>query len=369
MLRVSRIGCRLSNSVLQLKGAIVPTNQIRCLFSGEELGIKNYELVRKQVKDYVKNPLRYKQNFENRFVDEDCNFTKYETELNNLLHVVEKSESDMILLKEALNTLIEKQSEYEGEKYAFGTVIMRTLYFLDMPNKAIEFYQNKNLRKLFTQVTGHQILLDLLFEHKMYDDLLRIYESLNIKGQLNRNRHINVIVLATYYQLNTPETFQKAYTLWKKEKSISSKHHFRKSLTFVAGLALKQNDPGLALNILEDGVDHFYVTLRQIRLLAWAQLEKFDNVLEMLRSILRHFQKIKAKNKSFYHLTSIPVLDDIEKLLKENGSKEHIDEFSALRREMETNQLVTNKTLDDMMCVPFPAQPVANTFYKSKKNQ
>ncbi|XP_031629373.1 pentatricopeptide repeat-containing protein 2, mitochondrial-like [Contarinia nasturtii] len=364
MLRVSRIGCRLSNSVLQLKGAIVPTNQIRCLFSGEELGIKNYELARKQVEYFVKDPLKYKQHFENRFVDEDCNFTKYENGIKDLLHVVEKNENDMIILKEALNTLIERQREYEGEKYAFGTVIMRTLYFLDMPNKAVEFYEDEHLRTLFTQVSGHQLLLDLLYEHKMYDDLLRIYESLNMKGQLDTFKQINVIVLATYYQLNTPETLQKAYTLWKKVNRNKTKNQYRKSRTFVAGLALKQNDPGLALNVLEDGVDHFYVTMRHIRLLAWAQLKRFDNILRTLRMILQRFQKEKVIDQ----LTSIPVLDDIGKLLKENGSKEHVDEFSALRREMETNQLVTNKTFDDMMCAPFPIRPVANTFYLSKKH-
>lgn len=64
-----------------------------------------------------------------------------------------------------------------------------------------QFFGDENTCHLFTQVTGYQILLDLLYENEKYDELLNIYGDLNANGRLHRNKYIDVIVLATYYRL------------------------------------------------------------------------------------------------------------------------------------------------------------------------
>lgn len=77
---------------------------------------------------------------------------------------------------------------------------------------------------------------------------------------------------------------------------------FRKSRTFVAGLAVKQQQPELALKIL-DG-ETTYVTMRHIKLLAWAHTGQFDNVSEMFRTIIK-----RHKTETKYNpLTSIQVV-------------------------------------------------------------
>lgn len=75
---------------------------------------------------------------------------------------------------------------------------------------------------------------------------------------------------------------------------MGNKTQFRKSRTFVAGLAVKQNQPELALKILEG--ESTYVTMRHIKLLAWAQLGQFDKVFEMLRNILNRHENEKKYN-------------------------------------------------------------------------
>lgn len=70
----------------------------------------------------------------------------------------------------------------------------------------------------------------------------------------------------------------------------------------MAGLALKQNQPELALKILEG--ETTYVTMRHIKLLAWAKLGQFDNVFKMFRSILRRQQD----EKKYEPHTSIAVV-------------------------------------------------------------
>lgn len=62
-------------------------------------------------------------------------------------------------------------------------------------------FEDPVLGELFFQVTGHQILLDLLYENEKYKDVLRIYNKLDASKRLYTNKYIDVIVLATYYKL------------------------------------------------------------------------------------------------------------------------------------------------------------------------
>lgn len=193
----------------------------------------------------------------------------------------------------------------------------------------LQFFEDEVIYQLFNQVTGYQILLDLLYENERYADVLRIYNELKQYGRLHKNKYIDVIILATYYRLvnwliahtsvchcfslgvdwfvvnfqqNTPDALKKAYDLWIDISEGVNKVQFRKSRTFVAGLALKQNQPELALKILEG--ETTYVTMRHIKLLAWAQLNQFDKVFDMFRNVLKRHESEKKYNPS----TSIDIV-------------------------------------------------------------
>lgn len=68
---------------------------------------------------------------------------------------------------------------------------------------------------------------------------------------------------------------------------------FRKSFTFVAGLAMKHNQPETALKVLEPIFKDFHVTVRQIKLLAWSQIGRIDRIDDMLRTIIKRHTQIK----------------------------------------------------------------------------
>lgn len=71
---------------------------------------------------------------------------------------------------------------------------------------------------------------------------------------------------------------------------------FRKSRTFVAALAVKQNQPKLALEILKG--ETMYVSMRHIKLMAWAQTGQFDEIFSMLRSVIELNNKPKMDPKT-----------------------------------------------------------------------
>ncbi|XP_031632916.1 uncharacterized protein LOC116346825 [Contarinia nasturtii] len=358
MLRLLKIAHKLP--IASLSGRAVSQNQIRCLFSREELGIVDFARARTEVKKFLGNVEFYKANFAHKFLnDEDCFYEDLKNGLKDFIFIIENTELDIVHLKEALTLLAKKQNEYAGDKFRFGPVIMRALYYLDMPDEAIAMFEDDVIGQLFPQFTSHQILFDMLYEHKMYEDILRLYDNLNEEAQLYK--FTTVIILATYYQLNTPKSLEQAYSLWKKMTYKNDKHQFRKSLTFVAGLAIKQKQPKIALEVLriyEDYPKNFYFAVREIKLLAWAQIGHYDKVLNMFRTILERHKQKQEKDQ----LTSIKTLDDIQELVHINGIKQNIDEFLSLRNEIETLKLVTDKTLDNTLCMPFPARKSGGKF-------
>lgn len=146
---------------------------------------------------------------------------------------------------------------------------------------------------------------------------------------------------------------------------MGNKVQFRKSRTFIAGLALKQNRPELALDILKG--ETTYVTMRHIKLLAWAQIGQFDQIFEMFRQLIeRHSENPKLKPFSSISVVSIlkccfvydpPFcfflctlamcillqLNDIETCIKLKGSSQDIQNFRKIRQQIESLELTTNQ--------------------------
>lgn len=111
---------------------------IRCLYSGEELGVKKYEDSRKIVEHAIANHMFFKTQFRKQLLNTEYNLTHLEYGLKNLLHIMKNNENDICILRDALKTLIYKQNECEGDKYRFDTIVMRAFHFLNMPDEAIE---------------------------------------------------------------------------------------------------------------------------------------------------------------------------------------------------------------------------------------
>ncbi|XP_031631367.1 uncharacterized protein LOC116345815 [Contarinia nasturtii] len=341
---LNRIRWALPNTILSSKGMI--SSSIRGLFSGQDLGITSYEQAREAVGHAIANPEKFKDKLKTTL--DEPTLIGLEFSLKNLLHIMENDEKDFMILKATLKTLIDKQADFHGEKYHFDAIIMRAFHYLNMPNEAIELFEDKLLGQLFTNITGYQILLDMLYENEKYDDVLRIHASRKM-NVLYQKKHINAIILATYYRLNTPEAFKESYAMYTK---LSHKHEFRKSRTFVAGLAVRQHQPKIALNIVEnDESKPTFVTIRHIKLLAWAQLGQFEKITEILWRVIGDHEK----NPKFKPTTSIEVLNEIERLLQLKGSQKDTDDFRDVRNEIQRLNLETNETLDDILCAPFPA--------------
>lgn len=181
-----------------------------------------------------------------------------------------------------------------------------------------QFFKDKELRSLFHQMQTYKVLLSLLYENKRYAELFELYVEIRKHLELYElfpEHTINCLAFAACYHLvnvthfnllqtwtkfkclmtktvllstlsqNTPEHFQYAQDLF-----YSTKHakQVSRSTYLLAGLALKQNEPTVALNLLPE--NRAYVTIRFIRLMAFTQSGRLDRACEILRQTA-HFHK------------------------------------------------------------------------------
>lgn len=71
-----------------------------------------------------------------------------------------------------------------------------------------------------------------------------------------------------------------------------------RSTYLLAGLALKQNEPTLALNLLPE--DRLYVTCRFIKFIAYTQSGRFDRACEILRRTIGFYHSKSNVAKPYF---------------------------------------------------------------------
>lgn len=139
----------------------------------------------------------------------------------------------------------------------------------------------------FDQLSSYQVLIDMLYEHGRYQDVrdvFNIIKSRQIQGGMYP-KHVIVVVFAACYKENSAASFEYSTKLWKELNEVGH-IPMRKTTTFAAALALAQNAPHIALEIVGTVRQQNYVTVRNIKVAALAQLGRADDALPVLRSVL-----------------------------------------------------------------------------------
>lgn len=75
----------------------------------------------------------------------------------------------------------------------------------------------------------------------------------------------------------------------------------RRSLTYAAALALNQNDPQLCLNLLAPSKQQNYVTIRNLKALAFAKVGRLDDTMAILRASLEYDMPAEGGRKRSFN--------------------------------------------------------------------
>lgn len=74
--------------------------------------------------------------------------------------------------------------------------------------------------------------------------------------------------------------------LWSELNNIGH-IPMRRAITFAAALAVRQNSPHVALEIVGTARQQHYVTVRNIKVLAFTDLGRADDALPIVKSVLQ----------------------------------------------------------------------------------
>ncbi|KYM94058.1 PREDICTED: pentatricopeptide repeat-containing protein 2, mitochondrial-like [Cyphomyrmex costatus] len=317
-------------------------NSCRFLYSDKSLGLQGYENARLNFRNQflnVENTFRSKME-EVCSTDSSMIFTE---DLKSMLHLAQKRPEDIELLVKMLTKFNNQTKEMRFGTFIFGPVVMRTFYYLDEPDLAYTAFKDPKFENFFDQLISYQILLSLLYKHGKYTEMRDVYDIIKNKDINGYPRNSLILVMAACYKENTPETLEYGLKLWKE---LDEKGHIimRRATTFLSALAIKQNSPHIAIEILSTIREARYIQIRCLKVVAYTNLKRFTEIVPILRASLEH-DRPNAPKEGYFK-------DVIEKL-EEAMAKENIPEDFELYKLitlLKKDEHILSSTLEDHIC-------------------
>lgn len=323
--------------------------QVKNLYSPAALGIDGFLQTRKRAKEQFTNYAEKFRTKMNEFVSSQENMI-FTEDLKNMVHLAEPT--DLKLILSMIQKFNSQNNELRFGSYVFGPVVMRMFHFLDAPKEALEcFYDPKN-DGFFDQQMSYHILLDLLYNHEMYDEMYKVFDRLQQK-QINMSKfpkYCVVMVLAACYKQNTPKSLEYASKLWSDMASAGSVP-VRRACTFFAALALKQGAPHIAMESISSQKQH-YVTIRNIKAIALADMGRVEDTLPVLRNVLDIDSPAQKDKHTFFDET----LERVRKAVEISKNKDVQKEFEDIEKALKDRGLVESKTLDQLLTAEIAKQ-------------
>lgn len=223
---------------------------------------------------------------------------------------------------------------------------MRMFHVLKNDDAALRMFLDPEMSGFFEQMMSYQILLNLLYTKGRYVDVRNTYDVIKSR-QLEGGRfpkHCVVLVLGACYKENTPEAFKYSKALWS-ELSAAGHIPMRKAATFAAGLALKQNAPHIALEIIGNIPQQNYVTIRNIKIQALVDMNRLEDAIPLLRSIL----EVAPTGPNKQQTIVTDVMDNVKQAIAKSSNEELQSDFLRIEKYLREHEHVSDSTLDELL--------------------
>lgn len=317
----------------------------RSLYAASVLGLDGYENYREKTRtQHMHNVDNFKRKMRD-FVAGSASNMIFTEDLKNIIHLADNTAEDKKLLVDMIDKYNSQGQELRFGNYIFGPVVMRALYFMKDPALAFKLFKEDKYSGFFDQLSTYQILGDLLYENGMYAEVRELFDLIKTR-QVQGGRypkHPITVTFAACYRENTEESFRYAMDLWKELNAVGH-IPMRKATAFAAALALKHNQPGIALEIVGTVTKGNYVTIRQLRILALTAMERLDDLIPVFRSVLEVGGPLE-KRQTFCR----EVVQKVKDVLASTKSEVPQD-LQRMLEYLESNGHISDTTLDALLC-------------------
>ncbi|CAH1393853.1 unnamed protein product [Nezara viridula] len=328
---------------------------IRCLYSAASLGLEGYVKTRDRIKEqFVDVEAKFREKMVD-FASPDSSNLIFTEDLKHMVHLVENNEEDLTLVYKMMSKFSKQNKDTRFGTFIFGPVVMRMYYHLDKPVEALECFTELNKDGFFDQLISFQILMDLLLKHGMYQETLNVFEVVKDK-QLHGSKYPkNAVVLAfgACYKMNTPDSFNYAKKLWS-ELNQAGNFPMRRAGTFAAALAIQQGAPDIALEIITSLRQQGYVTTKNLKISALADLGRPDDAIPLLRTVL---ETDRAADKS---TICEEVLDKLSAAIEKFNRKEVSQEFEKISSQIKSLGHISPVPLSELLCSEISLIPLTD---------
>ncbi|KRT81619.1 hypothetical protein AMK59_4963 [Oryctes borbonicus] len=157
--------------------------------------------------------------------------------------------------------------------------------------------------------------------------------------------------------MNTEESLNYAINLWKELMDVGHVPA-RRAVTFFAGLLLKHNKADVCLEILSTVQNQQYTTIRNLKVLTLTKLNRLDDTIPILKSILQieAGAQVLTFNKD--------VLDTLGEQLEKENNTELLSEFKHLMKIFEDEKHISDLSLDQQL-----TSEITTRMWKQDRNQ
>ncbi|GLV39758.1 hypothetical protein CBL_08176 [Carabus blaptoides fortunei] len=328
---------------------------VRQLYTQTALGLENYIHSRQKVKSqFTTMSEKFKAKMTEYTSNEQNTHMIFTEDLKNMIHLAESNEEDVSLVIKMMKKFNQQNKELRFGNFVFGPVVMRMFYFLNEPDAALKCFKTPELQGFFDQLMSYQLLLDLLYENARYDDVIETFELIKSKQIQGTKYPKNIVVLtmAACYKQNTPKSIDYALSLWTELNSVGHLP-MRRASTFCAGLALNQGKYDAALEIVSTAKKQNYMTVRNIKVAALAQLGRLDDALQILKSVLEIDDPNNVK-----HTFSKEVIELVSSAVEKQNKAELKQEYERLEKYLNEQGHITQITLDSQLCSEITSVPI-----------
>lgn len=169
----------------------------RQLFSPSVFDVDQYVKKREFVKtQYSSSEEIFRSKVRQALENNSLTFTD---DVRTMIYLLDNKTEDFDLL----NKMIKKYCSQKDLKFGSnlpvnGTLAMRAYHFFNQPTIALEMLKDPELKPFFNQLTTYTLLLDLLFNNKMYKEVIDTFDS--IKGELERPLWPSIVVFGACFK-------------------------------------------------------------------------------------------------------------------------------------------------------------------------
>ncbi|XP_074651499.1 pentatricopeptide repeat-containing protein 2, mitochondrial-like [Tubulanus polymorphus] len=344
-----------------------PSQTLGCryfgLFSDDILGLEGYKRQRMITRERVHSR---RDDFFHRmesYMASGDNCTIFTDDLKTVASLAE-TDSELDTAVKMIKKYAVQKSLHFGT-FQFGPIVMRMFHHLKKPRQALDAFNDSEIVDFYDQMSTYLILMDLLYEHKLYDDVIKVYEEISerLSQSIRFPRDCSTLALAACYKQNTPESYEKAVDIIRTTTNKKADVPVR-GRVFGALLCLQHNHANEAFEILATANEDRFIAALNVKAIAYAALNRPDDAISMISRVLYEDlpEHVKSRRVIFPE-----TLEKIESCVNSTDKSDLINKLNTVQDDLRKYALITQQKLHDFIEEPVNRMKNDKNSFKSRE--